>query len=275
MAFSSDVVSIEKNGAVGTLWLDRPDKFNALSPAVWAAIPEALDALAADSEIRAIIFAGRGKHFCAGIDLLAGGLDAAHSTDAASEAVANLNQLDFTTRFQQAISSLAKCPLPVIAVVHGYCLGAGIDLITACDVRISAADGQFGVRETRIGLVADVGTLQRLPKIVGAGHVAELAYTGKDIDAARAEKIGLLNDVYDSFDSAYDAGMAMANSIAANPPMAVRGTKFILQQSEDLTTEQSLLLNGLFTLMTSLKSNDMQESMHAFMEKRPPNYTGS
>ncbi|MDA7852273.1 enoyl-CoA hydratase-related protein [Porticoccaceae bacterium] len=275
MAFSSDVVSIEKNGAVGTLWLDRPDKFNALSPAVWAAIPDALDALAADSEIRAIIFAGRGKHFCAGIDLLAGGLDAAHSTDAASEAVANLNQLDFTTRFQQAISSLAKCPLPVIAVVHGYCLGAGIDLITACDVRISAADGQFGVRETRIGLVADVGTLQRLPKIVGAGHVAELAYTGKDIDAARAEKIGLLNDVYDSFDSAYDAGMAMANSIAANPPMAVRGTKFILQQSEDLTTEQSLLLNGLFTLMTSLKSNDMQESMHAFMEKRPPNYTGS
>ena len=275
MAFSSDVVSIEKNGAVGTLWLDRPDKFNALSPAVWAAIPDALDALAADSEIRAIIFAGRGKHFCAGIDLLAGGLDAAHSTDAASEAVANLNQLDFTTRFQQAISSLAKCPLPVIAVVHGYCLGAGIDLITACDVRISAADGQFGVRETRIGLVADVGTLQRLPKIVGAGHVAELAYTGKDIDAAIAEKIGLLNDVYDSFDSAYDAGMAMANSIAANPPMAVRGTKFILQQSEDLTTEQSLLLNGLFTLMTSLKSNDMQESMHAFMEKRPPNYTGS
>jgi len=275
MAFSSDVVSIEKNGAVGTLWLDRPDKFNALSPAVWAAIPEALNALLADSEIRAIIFAGRGKHFCAGIDLLAGGLDAAHSTDAASEAVANLNQLDFTTRFQQAISSLAKCPLPVIAVVHGYCLGAGIDLITACDVRISAADGQFGVRETRIGLVADVGTLQRLPKIVGAGHVAELAYTGKDIDAARAEKIGLLNDVYDSFDSAYDAGMAMANSIAANPPMAVRGTKFILQQSEDLTTEQSLLLNGLFTLMTSLKSNDMQESMHAFMEKRPPNYTGS
>ena len=275
MAFSSDVISIEKNGAVGTLWLDRPDKFNALSPAVWAAIPEALNALLADSEIRAIIFAGRGKHFCAGIDLLAGGLDAAHSTDAASEAVANLNQLDFTTRFQQAISSLAKCPLPVIAVVHGYCLGAGIDLITACDVRISAADGQFGVRETRIGLVADVGTLQRLPKIVGAGHVAELAYTGKDIDAARAEKIGLLNDVYDSFDSAYDAGMAMANSIAANPPMAVRGTKFILQQSEDLTTEQSLLLNGLFTLMTSLKSNDMQEAMHAFVEKRPPNYTGS
>ena len=275
MAFSSDVVSIEKNGAVGTLWLDRPEKFNALTPALWAAIPEALNELAADADIRAIIVAGRGNHFCAGIDLMAGGLDAKHTTEAPSEAVANLNQLGFTTAFQEAISSLAKCQLPVIAAVHGYCLGAGIDLITACDVRISAADAQYGVRETRIGLVADVGTLQRLPKIISAGHMAELAYTGKDINAARAEKIGLVNDVYADFDSTYAAAMEMANSIAANPPLAVRGTKFILQQSEDLTTEQSLLLNGLFTLMTSLKSNDMHETMHAFGEKRPPVYTGS
>ena len=275
MAFSSDVVSIEKNGAVGTLWLDRPAKFNALTPALWGAIPEALNDLAADPDIRAIIFAGRGNHFCAGIDLMAGGLDTAHTKEAPSEAVANINQLGFTSAFQQAISSLSKCPLPVIAVVHGYCLGAGIDLITACDLRISAADGQFGVRETRIGLVADVGTLQRLPKIISAGHMAELAYTGKDINAARAEKIGLVNDVYEDFDSTYAAAMEMANTIAANPPLAVRGTKFILQQSEDLTTEQSLLLNGMFTLMTSLKSNDMHETMHAFGEKRPPVYTGS
>tara|TARA_B110000090_G_scaffold99646_1_gene112120 strand:- start:585 stop:1412 length:828 start_codon:yes stop_codon:yes gene_type:complete len=275
MAFTSDVVSIEKNGAVGTLWLDRPAKFNALTPALWGAIPEALSELAADPEIRAVIFAGRGNHFCAGIDLMAGGLDTAHTKEAPSEAVANINQLGFTSAFQQAISSLAKCPLPVIAVVHGYCLGAGIDLITACDVRISAADGQFGVRETRIGLVADVGTLQRLPKIISAGHMAELAYTGKDINAARAEKIGLVNDVYEDFESTYAAAMEMATTIAVNPPLAVRGTKFILQQSEDLTTEQSLMLNGMFTLMTSLKSNDMHETMHAFAEKRPPVYNGS
>ena len=275
MAFTSDVVSIEKNGAVGTLWLDRPAKFNALTPALWGAIPEALSELAADPEIRAVIFAGRGNHFCAGMDLMAGGLDTAHTKEAPSEAVANINQLGFTSAFQQAISSLAKCPLPVIAVVHGYCLGAGIDLITACDVRISAADGQFGVRETRIGLVADVGTLQRLPKIISAGHMAELAYTGKDINAARAEKIGLVNDVYEDFESTYAAAMEMATTIAVNPPLAVRGTKFILQQSEDLTTEQSLMLNGMFTLMTSLKSNDMHETMHAFAEKRPPVYNGS
>lgn len=274
MALSSDVLSIERAGAIATLWLDRPEKRNALSTALWQAIPEALGELAADEEVRAIVLAGRGKSFCVGIDLATFG-DASHLGGAGSQAAANLRQLEFTTRFQKAISALAECPLPVIAVVHGHCLGAGIDLITACDVRVAAADATFSVRETRIGIVADVGTLQRLPKVVTAGHVAELAYTGKDIDAARAEKIGLVNDVYADFDSAYAAAREMAHEIAANSPLAVRGTKFILQQGENLTTEQSLLLNGLYTLATSLQSNDLREAMKAFLEKRPPKFTGS
>ena len=275
MDFSSDVITIEKTGAVGTLWLDRPDKFNALSEPFWLAIPEALKALEADSDIRSIIVAGRGKHFCVGIDLVQGFIDADKRPSAESEAVANLKQLQGTIKFQAAISSLAECPLPVIAVIHGHCLGAGIDMITACDIRIASADSNFSVRETRIGLVADVGTLQRLPKILNAGHVAELAYSAKDINAARAEKIGLVNDVYESFEATYAEGMALAGEIAANPPMAVRGTKFMLQQSETMTTEQSLLMNGMFTMITSLRSNDLQESMHAFAEKRPPVYTGT
>ena len=275
MDFSSEVVSIEKNGGVGTIWLDRPDKYNALNEAFWLAIPEALSALEADEDIRVVLVAGRGKHFCVGIDLVQSGMGSHQRPAGESEAVANLRQLEGTTRFQDAMSSLAKCPLPVIAVIHGHCLGAGIDMITACDIRIASADSNFSVRETRIGLVADVGTLQRLPKVLNAGHVAELAYSAKDIDAARAEKIGLVNDVYDTAEAAYDAGMALANQIAANPPMAVRGTKFMLQQSETLTTEQSLLVNGMFTMMTSLRSNDLQESMLAFAEKRAPKYTGT
>lgn len=275
MDFSSEVVSIEKNGGVGTIWLDRPDKYNALNEAFWLAIPMALSALEADEDIRVVLVAGRGKHFCVGIDLVQSGMGSHQRPAGESEAIANLRQLEGTTRFQDAMSSLAKCPLPVIAVTHGHCLGAGIDMITACDIRIASADSNFSVRETRIGLVADVGTLQRLPKILNAGHVAELAYSAKDIDAARAEKIGLVNDVYDTAEAAYDAGMALANQIAANPPMAVRGTKFMLQQSETLTTEQSLLVNGMFTMMTSLRSNDLQESMLAFAEKRAPKYTGT
>ena len=275
MDFSSDVITIEKTGAVGTIWLDRPDKYNALSEPVWLAIPEALKSLEADADIHSIIVAGRGKHFCVGIDLVQSGMGTHQRPAGESEAVANLKQLPGTSKFQASISSLAECPLPVIAVVHGHCLGAGIDMITACDIRIAAADSNFSVRETRIGLVADVGTLQRLPKILNAGHVAELAYSAKDINAARAEKIGLVNDVYETFDAAYAEGMALATIIAANPPMAVRGTKFMLQQGETLTTEQSLLMNGMFTMITSLKSNDLQESMHAFAERRPPVYTGT
>lgn len=264
---------MEKNGAVGTLWLDRPEKRNAMSRDLWGGLPDALAALSEDPEVRAIVLAGRGKSFCVGLDLtdtMIGGGD-----KPASQAAANLAQMEVTTAFQEAITSFAACPLPVIAAVHGHCLGGGIDLITACDIRVASADATFSIRETRIGIVADVGTLQRLPKVLNAGHVAELAYTGKDIDAARAEKIGLVNDVYPDPDATYAAARALAEEIAANAPMAVRGTKFILQQSEDLTTEQSLLLNGLWTMATSLQSNDLREAVAAFMEKRPARFTGT
>ena len=275
MAFLSEVLSIEKQGAVGILWLDRADKYNALSTELWSALPNALNELAADNQIGAIVLAGRGDHFCAGIDLVQDSLSEHKNNQARSLAEANMRQLENTRQFQAAISAVADCPLPVIAVIQGYCLGAGVDLITACDIRIASNDALFSVRETRIGLVADVGTLQRLPKILNAGHVAELAYTGKDINAQRAEKIGLVNDLYDSAVAAMDAGLEMAKQIAANSPMAVRGTKFILQQSENLSTDQSLLLNGMYTLLSSLPSNDLQEGIKAFTERRPAKFTGS
>lgn len=275
MTFSSDVLSIEKQDAVAIVWLDREEKYNAMSSAVWLAIPQALEEVVSDSDVGAVIIAGRGKHFCVGVDLAESAINPQKNAKVDSQAKANLQQLEITSGFQNAISAVADCPLPVIGVIHGFCLGAGVDLITSCDIRIASADAVFSVRETRIGLVADVGTLQRLPKILNAGHVAELAYTGKDINAQRAEKIGLVNDVYDTAELALEAGMAMASEIAANSPMAVRGTKFMLQQNENLTTEQSLMLNGMFTMMTSLQSNDLKEGIKAFTERRPAKFTGS
>lgn len=275
MTFSSDVLSIEKQDAVAIVWLDREEKYNAMSSAVWLAIPQALEEVVSDSDVGAVIIAGRGKHFCVGVDLAESAINPQKNAKVDSQAMANLQQLEITSGFQNAISAVADCPLPVIGVIHGFCLGAGVDLITSCDIRIASADAVFSVRETRIGLVADVGTLQRLPKILNAGHVAELAYTGKDINAQRAEKIGLVNDVYDTAELALEAGMAMASEIAANSPMAVRGTKFMLQQNENLTTEQSLMLNGMFTMMTSLQSNDLKEGIKAFTERRPAKFTGS
>ncbi len=125
--------------------------------------------------------------------------------------------MEVTRSFQDGITAIAKCPVPVIAAVHSHCVGAGIDLITACDIRLASADSIFSVRETRIGIVADVGTLQRLPEIVSPGHVAELAYTGKDFDAAHAERIGLVNDVYPDVEAVQAAALKLATEIAANP----------------------------------------------------------
>ncbi len=276
MSFSSEVLSIERKGAVGTLWLDRPDKRNAMSPPMWKGFPEALAALLEDGETRAIVLAGKGKSFCVGLDLMmfqSGGDESL--ADPLSGAQANLRQLEITREIQRCISAIAEVPVPVICAIHSHCLGAGVDIATACDVRLASKDAIFSVRETKIGIVADVGTLQRLPKLISAGHVAELAYTGKDIDAARALQIGLVNDVYEDFDATYEAAFTMAMEIAANAPLAVRGTKFVLSQSEDLTTEQSLLLNGIWTMITTLNSNDLKEAMSAFVQKRPPTFSGS
>jgi enoyl-CoA hydratase len=278
MSFSSSVLTLEIEDHVATLWLDRPEKRNAMSHDMWRGFPLAMQQVAEDPEIRAVVIAGRGKSFCVGIDLAdlgAGGEVNRGKSESISGATANLQQMKITRAFQAAISSIADCPVPVIAAIHSHCIGAGMDLVTACDIRLASEDATFGVRETKIGIVADVGTLQRLPGIVANGQVAELAYTGRDINAARAEKIGLVNDLYADAEAVYAAAIELAGEIAANAPLAVRGTKFILQQGEDLTTEQSLLLNGLWTMATTLNSNDLNEAMMAFMEKRPPSFSGS
>jgi len=273
--FESDALSIERSAHVGTLWLDRPEKRNAMGAGFWDGLPRAVDALMEDGETRAIVLAARGKSFSVGLDLaFLNGANEGGIAGNLSGATANLKQLETTQRFQRAISAVAEAPVPVICAVHGFCLGGGLDISTACDVRLASRDAVFGVRETRIGIVADVGTLQRLPTIVTAGHMAELVYTGKDIDATRAEKIGLVNDVYEDAEATYQAAFDMATEIAANAPLAVRGTKFILAQGEDLTTEQSLLLNGIWTMITTLNSKDLQEAMKAFVAKRPPAFKG-
>ena len=276
MDFSSDVLTLEVDDHVATLWLDRPDKRNAMSPEFIADLPRAMAAIGDDDSVRVAVIAGRGKSFCVGIDLASlSGAPSGTDADKVSGATASLRQMKVTRDFQAAISAVADCPVPVIAAIHSHCLGAGMDLVTACDIRLAAEDALFGVRETKIGIVADVGTLQRLPGIVANGQVAELAYTGKDIGAQRAEKIGLVNDVYADADAVVAAARELAAEIAANAPLAVRGTKFILQQGEDLTTEQSLLLNGLWTMVTTLNSSDLREAMQAYSQGRPAKYTGT
>jgi enoyl-CoA hydratase len=174
---------------------------------------------------------------------------------------------------QGAINAVADCPKPVIAAVHGYCIGGGVDLISACDVRLAAADARFSVRETKIAIVADLGTLQRLPRVIPKGHAYELALTGKDIDAERARHIGLVNEVLADHDALVASASEMAAEIAANSPLVVEGVKAVMRASEEMSIDQGLDYVGVWNA-AFLRSNDLTEAITAFFEKRPPQFTG-
>jgi len=271
---SSEVLRVEREGHLATLWLDNPERRNAMGPPFWDGLPKLMRELSDDPDVRAIVIAGRGRDFTIGLDLKAFGPAFVGGGDGkTSEAARRTAALAAVKRMQGSITSVADCPKPVIAAVQGYCLGGGVDLITACDVRLAAADAVFAVRETRIAIVADVGTLQRLPGIVTAGHVAELVFTGKDIPAARAREIGLVNDVLPDADATRAAARAMAAEIAANSPLAVQGAKAVLRACKGRSVAEGLdyvaLWNSAF-----LPSDDLREALTAFVEKRPPRFTG-
>jgi enoyl-CoA hydratase len=210
-----------------------------------------------------------------GLDLkaLGGVLSAAGGGGSSSGAARALGARQDILRLQASITSVAQCPKPVIAAVHGYCIGGGVDLIAACDIRLASADAIFSVREAKVAIVADLGSLQRLPAIVGAGHVAELAFTGKDISAERAREIGLVNHVAVDAEAVRQAAGEMANEIAANSPLAVQGTKAILTANEGRTVAEGLDYVATWNA-GMLGSDDLVEAMTAFMERRAPTFTG-
>ena len=177
-------------------------------------------------------------------------------------------------RMQASISSVAECPKPVVAAVHGYCIGGGVDLITACDIRVASADAVFSVRETKMAIVADLGSLQRLPAIIGAGHLAELAYTGKDVSAEHAREIGLVNHVLPDAASAVEAAQSLAAEIASNSPLVVQGTKTVIQTRDRRSIQDGLDYVAIWN-SGFLQSDDLVEAVSAFMEKRPPKFTGN
>ena len=274
MATTSEVFSIERQNHVATLWLDSPERRNAMGPAFWQDLPRLIQELGDDPEVRAIVLAAKGPHFTVGLDLKAfGQLTGTNGGGGGSDAIRRTRQYATIKRFQRAVTAVADCPKPVIVAVHGYCIGGGVDLITACDIRLASADALFPVRETKIAIVADVGTLQRLPRIIPAGHVAELAYTGKDITAARAKEIGLVNDVHKDAPATVAAAREMALEIAENSPLTVQGVKAVLRAGEGRSVAEGLdyvaLWNSAF-----FPTEDTGEALAAFTAKRRPNFRG-
>lgn len=277
------VISVEHDGHVATVWLDRPEKRNAMGMPFFAQLPKVMGELGEDREVRAVVIAAKGPAFSVGLDLSAlASIDSAETVSAAgganeqrspSPAAAGRALFGNLTRLQDSISSVATCPKPVIAAIHGYCIGGGVDLTSACDIRLCSADATFSVRETRMAMVADIGSLQRLPVLLPFGYVAELAYTGKDIDAARAERMGFVNDVYADREATLTAAQEMAAEIAANSPLAVQGTKAVLSEIHREQVTAGLRFVAAWNA-GQFRSNDLTEAVTAFFERRPPKFTG-
>jgi enoyl-CoA hydratase len=273
MGFSSEVLTLEVDGHVATLWLDREEARNAMGSALWRDLPLAAAAVTNDSNVRVLIIAAKGPHFTVGLDLKEFGGGFASVSKSSSKAASSAQAYKAVREMQASVTSIAQLNVPVIAAVHGYCIGGGVDLIAACDIRLASADAVFSVREAKVAIVADLGSLQRLPAIIGAGHLAELAFTGKDIDAARAREIGLVNEVAADADAVHAAAAALAGEIAANSPIAVQGTKAVLAANEGRTVAEGLDYVATWNA-GMLASDDLVEAMMAFMERRPPKFTG-
>lgn len=277
----SDVISVEISDHIATVWLDRPDKLNAFAPNFWDDLPRVMEHLGADPEVRVVVIQARGAAFTAGIDLIAfgpmmiGGGSLEHDASDTSSPVARRQALYRSIkRLQHTFTAIADCPKPVIAAIHGYCLGAGINLITACDIRIASADATFSVRETKIAMVADVGTLQRLPKIIDPGRVAELMYTGKDFGSKEAYDMGLVTRICEDVDDLHHQARELALEIASNSPLVVQGAKAVLKAGENRSVEEALDYMALWNA-AFINSNDFTEAISAFIEKRPPEFTGT
>ena len=265
-----EVFEIERDEHVATLWLANPARRNAMGPAFWDELPRVMEELGADETVRVIVIAARGEHFTVGLDLKAMGGGIVESSDGAG---ARKKLLDFILKIQRTVTAVARCEKPVIAVAHGYCIGGGIDLLTACDIRVAAADVVFSIRETRMAMVADVGTLQRLPGIIGRGQVAELAFSGDDFGAERAQAMGFVSQVHPDQAAALAAARALAGRIAANSPLAVTGTKRVLEYCAGKSVDDGLTYVATWNA-AFVASEDLREAMTAFLEKRRPTFRG-
>jgi len=266
-------LTVDVDGHVAQVTLVGPGKGNAMGPAFWAELPGVFASLDADPDIRAIVLTGSGRNFSYGLDLPAMGDTL---TPMLADGALARPRAEFHARLrkmQQSITAVADCRTPVIAAVSGWCIGGGVDLISAVDVRYASADAKFSVREVKLAIVADVGSLARLPLILNDGHLRELALTGKDIDAARAEKIGLVNDVYPDSEATLAAAHATAKEIAANPPLVVQGIKDVLDEQRTAAVSASLRYVAAWN-SAFLASKDLTEGISAMFAKRTPEFTG-
>lgn len=255
---------------IAHLIINRPDKANALNQTAWDEILEIFTELDENPEVRVIVLeGGDSKHFCAGIDLslLMSVTQSQTSCDARRREKIRKDILSL----QAPINAIENCSKPVLVAIHGGCIGGGVDLVCACDMRYCTDDTFFTIKEIDMGMVADLGTLQRLPKLIGDGLVREMAYTGRNVEGKEAEKIGIVNRTFTDKETMLAEVMKLATTIAQKSPVAIRGTKHILLHSRDNSVADGL--NYMATWNAGmLLSADLQEAFEAKMTKREPKF---
>jgi enoyl-CoA hydratase len=264
---------VEKKPPVAWVFLNRPEKKNAMNPPAWKEAVPIFEDLDRDDDIRAVVVTGKGSCFSAGIDLLA---MAGHLPELMEKEQKGGLKRRFIKKLyslQDTISCIEWCRKPVIAAIHGHCVGAGLDVATACDIRLCSEDALFSLREAAVSFVADVGVLQRIPLIVGQGIARELAYTAKNITAKRAKEILLVNEVFPDHEAMLEGARKMAEEIAGNSPLAVQASKDVLNFGVGKSIDDGLRYVASVS-SNILPSDDLNEAVAAFMEKRKPEFTG-
>ncbi|WP_024302755.1 crotonase/enoyl-CoA hydratase family protein [Pseudogulbenkiania sp. MAI-1] len=263
-----DTLAVSVDGHVAHVRFNRPDKANALNEAMWRELADAMEWCDAEPAVRAVILSGEGRHFCSGIDLtMLLGVQQAIQDRCEARKREKLRTL--ILRLQASVTSLERCRKPVIAAIHGACLGGGLDIALAADIRLASADAVFGVKEVDIGIVADVGTLQRLPTVVGEGMAREMAMTGRELKAQEARDIRLVNRVLPDQAALLNEAFALARQIAEKSPLAIRGTKEVMNFSRDHSVADGL--NYVATWNAAmLLSDDIQRAAIAGMNGQPP-----
>mgnify|MGYP003542220049 FL=1 len=269
MQFETLAVSVDQH--IATVKLNRPDKANAMNGQMWQDIRSAMQWADRTLEVRVVIVEGEGKHFTSGIDLtMMMGLQAQIKDDCDGRSREKLRAL--VLELQDTLSSIERCRKPVLAAIHNGCVGGGVDLISCTDMRYCSADAYFTIKEIDIGMVADVGTLQRLPKLIGnQGIVREMAFTGRKVLADEALRIGLVNQVFETREAMQAGVREMAALIASKSPLSIRGTKEMLNYSRDHSVADGL--NYIATWNAAmLMSSDLTTAMMASMAKQTPQF---
>jgi enoyl-CoA hydratase len=264
----NDPFIVDQKGHIAWLTFNRPEKRNAMDFRFFEALGIHFAAFDSNPEVRVVAIKAEGQSFTAGTDLQA--VASMVSSGAADERDRMRTEI---AKLQSGITAVEQCRKPVIAAIHSHCIGGGVDLISACDIRLASADAIFSIRETRMGIIADLGTLQRLPYIIGQGWFRELAITGRDFGADEALQMGLITRICETREKLYQEAGELADQIAALPPLAVQGAKDVINYSRDHGVDAGLHYVAQKNA-AALPSEDLLEAVTAFMEKREPVFKG-